>query len=141
MITLGLSRAVDFITISMCFFAIGWCQRESPGSGHGSCLNRRKEAGGVSHPEMWVCQTHEPGRGSQDHVNVASGTRIFTCQLATVEAVSAVVPCSFFSPAPRLGHWTQIPVKAAFTASKLALSQMSKTPFQIYPGDGSVLSA
>lgn len=94
LITLGLSRAADIITISMClfFFAIGLCQSESPGSGHGSCLNRRKGAGGVSHPEMWVCQTHEPGQGSQDHVNVTSGTSIFICQLAIVEAVLGSYP-------------------------------------------------
>lgn len=76
--TLGLSKALDFITISVCFLEIGLCQSEGPGSW--GMLHEKQT---ILDIEVWARQTQKPGPGRQYHVNVTSGTPIFTCPLVT----------------------------------------------------------
>lgn len=73
-----------------------------------SSLNRKEGQAkwAILDIEVRVSQSQDPGPGGQYHVNGMSGTPIFPCQLTTfIEAVLATVPCSFFSPAPRLSNW------------------------------------
>lgn len=80
--------------------------------------------------EVWMCRTPEPGQGSQHHVR------------HTWASHSAWrLPCSLPSPAPRLRKWIQMPVQAAFRASKLASSPGERNPFCIYPSGCAVNSA
>lgn len=93
LMTLGLSKALDFITISVCFRHLACAEVKAQEVV--SCFMKKYFFSVVSIEKrgrgsklsctfrVWACQTQKPGPSIRYHVNVTSGTPSFTCQLVT----------------------------------------------------------